>query len=111
MKVRLLVLNNAQKKVEEHLKKFTKNNTQKESEEEYVNRIVHGIEKTYEPEDIIIDLSSQRDETDFYFDMKKVDSIYKLLDNINLMVVNINGIEYDCIFEQDKFDEIIKHLN
>lgn len=112
MKVKLLVINDIQDKLGREIGKVKSRGKREESQEEYINRVVHGIEPEDNNQEIIIDLSSELEETDFHFRIEKVDSIYRLMNgNNNLMIVNINGMEYDCIFEQEKYDEIIKHLN
>jgi hypothetical protein len=112
MKVRMLVINNAENKIDTALKRAMKNiSNQEETQEEYIDRVVHGKEKTPNP-NIIIDLTEELEETDFYFRMEDVISIYRLVDhNKNLMIIDVAGKLIDCIFEQDKFDEIIKELN
>lgn len=113
MKVKLLLIEDLEKNLKEELEKEI-SSLKEESDYQRVLNEINGIE-TDKNENIFIDLSKYYKETDFYFKKSDVSGIFlshrKTVKNQKIMIIIINNEEYDCLYNENVFTELINFLN
>lgn len=110
MKVTLLLLENVEKEIGKDINNIF---SMEDEEERKLNRLLGKEEEPREP--IIIDITKYYKKSSFYFKKTDVKGIYMssniTIDNENIMVILLDGKEYDCIFDEEIFEELKEQLN
>ena len=112
MKVQLLLLEGVEKEMQEDLMNQL---NQKEQLSQYDKVLAELEGREVEQEFISVDLSKFFKITDFYFrriDVKGLFMSTKVTTNKDkIMVITIDGQEYDCLFDETIFEELKEFLN
>ena len=113
MKVKLLLLEDIDKDIENEVK----NQLDREENLSAYDRVLAEMEgrDVEETSTIYVDVTKFYKTTDFYFKKTDVKGLFmssKLTkNNQKIMVIIIDGQEYDCIFNETIFEELKQFLN
>ena len=112
MKVQLLLLEGVEKEMQEDLMNQL---NQKEQLSQYDKVLAELEGREIEQKPIYIDVRKFFKTTDFYFKKEDVKGLFmssKLTkNNQKIMVIIIDGQEYDCLFDEIIFEELKEFLN
>jgi len=111
MKVQLLVLENIEQEIQNEVKnQIGENNL---SGYDKVLRELEG-ENVDENQPIFIDVTKYLKTTDFYFKIQDVKGLFMSTSitkfNNKVMIIVIEGNEYECIFDEKIFEELKNYL-
>ena len=113
MKVKLLLLEDIDKDIENEVK----NQLDREENLSAYDRVLAEMEgrDVEETSTIYVDVTKFYKTTDFYFKKEDVKGLFmssKLTkNNQKIMVIIIDGQEYDCLFDEIIFEELKEFLN
>jgi hypothetical protein len=115
MKVKLLLLENLETEIKNEIQLFL-DDQEEESEERRIRRIIGGDDEdeVEKPKQLFVNMSKYYKETDFYFKKEDVTGLFlssMVRNDSNIMVIMLQGKEYDCLYDQEIFDELINYLN
>jgi len=111
------VSNQLSRFMEEHNRELT----DEEKQERELRRLISG-EEEMKPPPIFrqeVNMLDFAEFVDFYFKKSSVDCIFKSpkavstpkYTDVELMVIKIGSVEYEALFDQEIFNELIEHLN
>lgn len=110
MKVTILILENVEKEIGQDINNFL---SEDDAEERKLNRLLGKEEEPRDP--IIIDITKYYKKSDFYFKKCDVKGIYMSSNTTvkgeRIMVILLDGKEFDCIFDEEIFEELKEQLN
>lgn len=113
MQVKLLLLEGVEKEIENEVR----NQLEEHSEISEYERVLSEIEgRTSENQQstIFIDVTKYLKTTDFYFKIQDVKGLFMSTSitkfNNKVMIIVIEGNEYECIFDEKIFEELKNYL-
>ena len=113
MKVKLLVLENIEQEIQKEVKNLLKDD-EKTSYDKVLAEIEGRKDESEENQHLFIDVSKFLRTTDFFFKKEEVKGLFMSTNvtkfNDKIMVILIDGKEYDCIFEESIFEELKNYL-
>lgn len=113
MKVTLLILEGFESEMANEVKNLLRDSGEKSNYEKVLAEI--NNQEDSEPSTIFVDMTKFMKTTDFYFKKDAVNGLFistKMTKyNQEIMVININGHEYDCLYEESVFQELKQFLN
>lgn len=114
MKVKLLLLENIDAEIKSEIQSFMQE-SEEDEEERRIRRIIGGEDEEDEkPKHLFVNMSKYYKETDFYFKKDAITGLFlssMTRNDSKIMVIMVHGKEYDCVYDQDIFDELINYLN
>lgn len=115
MKVQLLLLEGIEKEIEDDVKsQLGKRDNLSDYEKLVANLAGESIEEEQQST-IFVDVTKFFKTSDFYFKKEDVKGLFmssKLTkNNQKIMVIIIDGQEYDCLFDETIFEELKEFLN
>jgi len=114
MKVKLLLLEGVEKEIEDEVKSQLEEHSET-SEYERVLSEIEGRANEKQSSTIFVDITKFYKTTNFYFRKTDVRGLFmssKLtIKNEKIMVILLDGQEYDCLFDEVIFEELKEFLN
>lgn len=114
MKVKLLLLEGVEKEIEDEVKSQLEEHSET-SEYERVLSEIEGRTNEKQFSTIFVDITKFYKTTNFYFRKTDVRGLFmssKLtIKNEKIMVILLDGQEYDCLFDEIIFEELKEFLN
>jgi len=115
MKVRLLLLEDIESDIKNEIQSFL-DNEKEDEEERRIRRIIGGDDEddVEKPKHLFVNMSKYYKETEFYFKKEDVTGLFlssMVRNDSKIMVIMVCGKEYDCLYDQEIFDELINYLN
>ena len=114
MKVKLLLLEGVEKEIEDEVKSQLEEHSET-SEYERVLSEIEGRANEKQSSTIFVDVTKFYKTTNFYFRKTDVRGLFmssKLtIKNEKIMVILLDGQEYDCLFDEVIFEELKEFLN
>jgi hypothetical protein len=114
MKVTLLLLEGVEKEIEDEVKSQLEEHSET-SEYERVLSEIEGRANEKQSSTIFVDVTKFYKTTNFYFRKTDVRGLFmssKLtIKNEKIMVILLDGQEYDCLFDEIIFEELKEFLN
>ena len=114
MKVKLLLLEGVEKEIEDEVKSLLEEHSET-SEYERVLSEIEGRANEKQSSTIFVDVTKFYKTTNFYFRKTDVRGLFmssKLtIKNEKIMVILLDGQEYDCLFDEVIFEELKEFLN
>jgi hypothetical protein len=114
MKVKLLLLEGVEKEIEDEVKSQLEEHSET-SEYERVLSEIEGRANEKQSSTIFVDVTKFYKTTNFYFRKTDVRGLFmssKLtIKNEKIMVILLDGQEYDCLFDEIIFEELKEFLN
>lgn len=114
MKVKLLLLEDIEADIKNEIESLMQD-SEEDDEERRIRRIIgKDDEDDNKPKHLFVNMSKYYKETDFYFKKDSVTGLFlsSLTRNDGkIMVIMLYGKEYDCVYDQDIFDELTNYLN
>lgn len=114
MKVKLLLLEGVEKEIEDEVKSQLEEHSET-SEYERVLSEIEGRANEKQSSTIFVDVTKFYKTTNFYFRKTDVRGLFmssKLtIKNEKIMVILLDGQEYDCLFDEIIFKELKEFLN
>ena len=113
MQVKLLLLENVEADLQNEIQSMLKMNEEDE-EERRLRRIIGGDDEDEEPKHLFVNMTKYYKEVDFYFKKTDVSGLFISTlkrESSPIMVIVLMGKEYDCVFNQEIYDELLNYLN
>ena len=114
MKVKLLLLEGVEKEIDDEVKSQLEEHSET-SEYERVLSEIEGRANEKQSSTIFVDVTKFYKTTNFYFRKTDVRGLFmssKLtIKNEKIMVILLDGQEYDCLFDEIIFEELKEFLN
>lgn len=111
MKVTLLLLENIEQQIQKDIRNFF---PKEDEEERKLRRLIGNDDDDIESEPIVVDITKYYKKRDFYFRKTDVTGLFMsssiTKDMEKIMVIVILGKEYDCVYDEEIFDELKQEL-
>lgn len=114
MKVKLLLLEGVEKEIENEVESQLGKQEHLSDYEKVVAELGGNEQENNFPKRIYVDVTKYYKMTDFYFKKEDVTGLFMSTNKVRgegIMVINIIGKDYDCLFDGQIFNELKDFLN
>jgi len=111
MKVKLLLIENLEEDIKKDINSYLP--TQEELERRKLDRLLGKSDYEEGWEQISINIHKYHKEVDFYFKLENISGVFLSTiewKNNKIMIILLDGLEYNCIYDEEAYKTIINFL-